>query len=702
MREDTTNNGAYQRQCCRFVWLGGGREKGEAHKKRFKGETQWSICSVSQVAPYASEASVFFHEKEGYADSAGVLNLTITCPVNAEIRSHNVSLEILKSTGGGDTSPHLGTQKGPRDGGTGPYLTYKELWYDCISCETDTYSLAGGYFEYTVYPVYNSTDTGLSNDVRESEYVYQQKLIFQQIKCHECSFGGHCADGNIYPKAQHWGIALDGAVSFYNCPDSYCCAKPVCWDGYDSCAENRVGTLCGRCGANYSEAMFSSACLPNPQCHATWVFPVTISLAFVYALFLLFQNDLKNFLVGQPQPQPKPVVRAYSVKAINKKKRAYQNDIQLEEDKLPQKEENDNTIKLRATNNRIISTISTKNLKPEINESLPPLVAKRNLVENEKPVADHTTDASEETEESLEMKQAEGGIFLIILFYYFQDSSIVYIRATYANVESEIMRTLQDVADSLFKFRIDLSVFVSNVCIMPNVTPVEKIMAKLSFNPALFAILVTTATIGQLLKRHQSKSLQKFGSTLSVKTASGMVFGMLFSYQTIASSMFQLINCVAVNGTNVLFIDGHIQCHEGWQVVTLIAIALCLVPFSFYIMLAPAHLVQGRIHIVTFFIACFCAPIVHTFLYIFHQVFQRGKRPRETTTTTTKTSSSCPEARAVYIILQGPYREYSIKFCGLEIFLCWSGMLLARRLMLVLCDTFVYDLLLRVSQGFPI
>ena len=237
---------------------------------------------------------------------------------------------------------------------------------------------------------------------------------------------------------------------------------------------------------------------------------------------------------------------------------------------------------------------------------------------------------------------------------------------------------------------------------MADVTPVVKIVLKLVFQPALFSILIILAVIAQGFKRcnnKKRKSTQKFGSTLSTKTASGMVFAILFSYQTVASSMFSLIHCVNVNGSNVLFVDGNIACYQSWQIFTLIAIAFCLIPFSFYIMLAPGTLIKGRINVVSFFTACFCAPIVSTFLYVVHKIQDKRKAKRTAIDNSNEVYVS-PEAKAVYRILQGPYREYSIKFCGKKLYLCWSGMLLARRLMLILCDTFIYDLLLRVSTSY--
>ena len=638
---------------------------------------------LNQVSSYASEASVFFHEKDGYADTAEIVNISILCPINSQINSHNVSLEILKGTSGDDNSP---------------YLTYKELWYDCLSCEIDTYSLDGGYFQYTAYPNYQTSQT------------YNHQIIYDQIDCHDCSFGGYCADGNIYPKVHHWGVATEGAVTFYNCPGSYCCSLPVCEDHYDACGPHRVGNLCGRCGTNYSEAMFSSACIPNENCHATWMFPVTCALAFIYAMFLLFQNDLKDFLVAQPKPKPP----ATSHLPIPKIVLAYHNEVHVEEPETGETKNGDLTMseeKVRPTENPtvvapdtndfLVENVTIENNATQNNVESNKTHKKGSGVTHETPKNDHVKPQTLSPEKDMKAKQDEGGIFLILLFYYFQDSSIVFIRATYANVENQLMLTLKDIAGSLFKFRIDLSVFVSNDCIMADVTPVIKIVLKLVFQPALFSILIILAVIAQGFKRCSKKeSTQKFGSTLSTKTASGMVFAILFSYQTVASSMFALIHCVNVNGNNVLFVDGNIACYQSWQIFTLIAIAFCLIPFSFYIMLAPGTLIKGRIDVVSFFTSCFCAPIVSTFLYIVHKIQDKRKANLRTAIDNSNEVYVSPEAKAVYRILQGPYREYSIKFCGKKIYLCWSGMLLARRLMLILCDTFIYDLLLRVSTNY--
>ncbi len=199
------------------------------------------------------------------------------------------------------------------------------------------------------------------------------------------------------------------------------------------------------------------------------------------------------------------------------------------------------------------------------------------------------------------------------------------------------------------------------------------------------------------MQRRSNTKWIKLGQKLSTKTASGMMFAMLFSYQSIASSLFSLIYCVDYENTKVLFLDGNIECYQLWQIATISVVSVCVIPFSFYIMVAPAKLVSGMISVPYFFASCLCAPPLSLLAYIKMTLLpcSSGRPGHRTKTHTTHKPSM--EALAVYKILQGPYREYGISVFGRSIMLCWSGMLLGRRLLLILCHTFIHDIVLRVS-----
>ncbi len=464
------------------------------------------------------------------------------------IRSHNVSLEILKS--------------GRKQEGS-EYLRYKELWYDCISCIKETYSLDGSYFAYTVYPENHFQNTS------DGSHGHRKETIWKEILCNECSFGGSCSEGNIYPKLNHWGIVRDGRVQFYKCPGDYCCKKPVCKERYDTCAINREGVLCGTCSANYSEALFSKKCIPNEKCNSRWMFVMTFVLAMLYALFLLFQNDLKDFLVGTPvQQTTQNYLKEERLQSANS---AYVISNGLQQTGIALSSQNLSNGHLKSDNGNG-ATFGNNNDSIDIDANI-------DKNENSHDISDNSQNTNDES-----------GIFLILFFYYFQDASIVYVKPAYADVEKHLMVTLKDIAGGLFKFQLDLSMLVSNVCLLPDVTPVLKLVLKLLFHPILFTILIVIALTAHILKKSKKERQRKFGRTLSRKVATAMMFAMLFSYQSVASSMFSLINCVEVDHRDILFLDGNISCYQAWQVAVLIAVCLCLIPFSFYIMLAPDKL----------------------------------------------------------------------------------------------------------------
>ena len=94
-----------------------------------------------------------------------------------------------------------------------------------------------------------------------------------------------------------WGYVVSNlsVVRFQHCPKGYCRSTG---DNLkiDSCTERREGRLCGRCQPGYSEAWFSTLCVPNEVCGPVWLYALTTTLGVLYALFLMFQADVKKFI----------------------------------------------------------------------------------------------------------------------------------------------------------------------------------------------------------------------------------------------------------------------------------------------------------------------------------------------------------------------------------------------------------------------
>ena len=207
--------------------------------------------------------------------SIEVSEVTIQCPQGYRLRVTN-------------TSAYGVTPVGLR-------RSYKldQLSYFCESCARHKYSLDYGYLNYSLTYSEFAYYTLLING-EKPQAAYSGTYQYHDIRCMQCPYGGKCQQG-ITAVANFWGYVYDREIRFQHCPKGYCCSSTDCGH-YDTCAKYRTGRLCGACVPGYSEALFSSSCVPNGECDSTFLWPLAILSGFLYALFLLFQKDMRDFM----------------------------------------------------------------------------------------------------------------------------------------------------------------------------------------------------------------------------------------------------------------------------------------------------------------------------------------------------------------------------------------------------------------------
>ena len=538
-------------------------------------------------------------------------------------------------------------------------LHFNDLVYTCHQCLSGQYSLQRGYFKYwaevNVGRDKRSADNGTKSHVprpppnpfippppppppvlRTSDVTRQYHYI--DAVCHPCPYGGVCNQG-IQAKANQWGVATDGIVTFHKCPTGYCCSKPTC-PRYNSCEDYRTGTLCSGCEPGYSEALFSTKCLSDKQCNQFWFIPVTGLLIFIYAMFLLFQNNFKDFLLGAP------IGKQTMKKTLNSWMQARKHRKSRQQPQQPK------------------IAVVAENIP---NEHLETHSVKEDDVDTD-----------------------EGGIFLILLFYYFQDAAIVHFEPVHAQVTDPVVALLKKFVGSLFKFQFDILVFAGNICPFPGLDPVSKVWLKLMFIPLLFVILIAIYCLAKIKIMRPHTKNQKW-KDLSGKASMAIMLAVLFSYQKLAFSAFLLVYCVPVANENVLFIDGKVNCLQNWQVGVLFYIYLCIVPFGVYIAVTPSYLQARKLTIGQYFLGCFLpAPMV---LITFFVRCVKKLRHIESKATDKK----CSQIPLIYRMLQGPYKDYYIPLPFIkDVSLCWSGILLIRRLSLIITHMYVHNIVLRL------
>ncbi len=372
--------------------------------------------------------------------------------------------------------------------------------------------------------------------------------------------------------------------------------------------------------------------MEDEDCNSDWILIVVIFMAITYAAFLLFQKNLKDFLFMAPLGK-----KSVTKRVREWKRKAPDEMIMGKDDKM----------------DKAIGPVVTDGREDELNWEAP---------------------MTQEEED-------EGGIFLILLFYYFQDAALVHTKTVYVVTNNTVFNNIKTIVGGIFKFRLDVLHLANTVCTVVGLLPAEKIIFKLLFVPLLLLMLVTvyvTSLIAE--KRVRNTQIWDF---LARRAALGIMFAILFSYQKLASSMFQLIHCVQVGEDSVLFVDGEITCYQPWQALVFIYLALCICPFFIYIAVGPALMKNGYITLPEFFAGCLF-PVPMALYWIVKYSVANGitVEPKD-------------DAVSVYKLLQGPYREFQLP--GILRYLCWSGVLLGRRLALIFAATFIHDVILRLS-----
>ena len=89
--------------------------------------------------------------------------------------------------------------------------------------------------------------------------------------CSSCPIGANCTN-HIKALPNYWGYKdKHDIVNMIRCPNGYCCQEKETCKGIDSCNVNRTGPLCGKCEANFTEALFSAKCFLVDDCPAALI-----------------------------------------------------------------------------------------------------------------------------------------------------------------------------------------------------------------------------------------------------------------------------------------------------------------------------------------------------------------------------------------------------------------------------------------------
>ncbi|KAK2179315.1 hypothetical protein NP493_499g02012 [Ridgeia piscesae] len=462
-----------------------------------------------------------------------------------------------------------------------------------------------------------------------------------------------------------WGYKHGTSMRFQHCPNGYCvtAAKPKP-SSVNTCMPNRAGRLCGRCQPGYSEALFSAVCVPDSQCGPSWLLPLALAFGLFYALFLLFQPDLKQFLFSPPHGDHILIARWRHATHMNGKAEMRCEDAGRDD----------------GTTASLWADVDEEEDRGRVARKTPTAV-----------VANGEARPIDDADDTVFRTTDCGSGFLIILFYYFQDALLLKVKTVAMTTEGKRERQVKSVLFGLFKLQFELIEFIDGVCAAPGMTSVPKTMTKALIVPYIIVIFATMYAIYRWTRlcrwRRRSPAAASEArapdqKSVTARLASGFILALMFMFQKMGTTTFTLLNCVPVENRRVLFIDGTVTCYQYWQYAVMAYAVACVTPFFIVLLVGPPLLQRGQIGLWQFFAGCLF-PLPLSAYWVGKWAFGRRRRLR-------RWRPLREDERAVVNLLQGPFRDPPRDG------VCWAGVLIGRRLVLVLLFTFVNDSLVRL------
>ena len=210
----------------------------------------------------------------------------------------------------------------------------------------------------------------------------------------------------------------------------------------------------------------------------------------------------------------------------------------------------------------------------------------------------------------------DGMKYLQILFYYVQDAELFKVSIPTENDKEEniLIKILQ------ISPEIVLSSYtkVSELCFTSTNTATTKVFLKFLFGPSIMLFLLLLY-ISQLILQKCKLICESNLKALRVCMTRAFLLIYLLSYQQLIKGAFALIQCVKINDTRVLYIEGEIECYTWWQTVIEFSVFANLIPAIFVLSFLPYSLKEKKLSLTLFHLSCvFPIPLLvaHTCIYL--------------------------------------------------------------------------------------
>lgn len=278
-----------------------------------------------------------------------------------------------------------------------------------------------------------------------------------------------------------------------------------------------------------------------------------------------------------------------------------------------------------------------------------------------------------------------------IIFFFYQTHALLSIEHN-LKISQGFVSRLKEIFLSIMNIQF-ISTGMANLCPSDTLTTVGKACINLALSPTVIVYLLLVIFIKKIYGHCKRYKTTENESNLFLETRAGACYVqlMLLSYTSISVFCFKLVNCVQINETKHLYIQGNITCFNWWQYLIVCIILFWTVPLPLSIYLSKMMLRSNKITLRQFFI-CFTLPVASFGFYLRSKMFYRK---------TFHIDFTKQQRRQIDYILQlftGPYRERKDG----NGFIDWETIVLVRRIIITGLCVYIINPVLRMLIMLPV
>ena len=184
---------------------------------------------------------------------------------------------------------------------------------------------------------------------------------------------------------------------------------------------------------------------------------------------------------------------------------------------------------------------------------------------------------------------------VVLIFYYTQDVTLYHVDVTpYNSPFLQSFLNIEVIHEIYSLNAAALQAIGTHTCVIKNISPIGKLLLSVSIYPFIFILFGIIYSVLICIRRCISRErADKIAGNLAL----GFGLVAMLAYQKMTAAALKLVNCVKVHEP-VLLIDSNTKCIDTKPVWSYIAI--CLIPFPFYMMFASIILRNNRLGLPAF------------------------------------------------------------------------------------------------------